>query len=186
LGDQHHHVKRAILFGASQSGRLVRSFLKDGFNRDEKDRQVFDGMWAHLAGAGMGSFNHRFAQPSRGADPHVNFFYPTFLFPFTDVEESDPDTGSREGLLARTEKSGVRPKIFYTNTSYEYWAFAASLIHTSVDGTRDIAPGTDTRIYYFAGSQHVPGPFPPKPLGSRYAANPTDFHWSLRAPCWWQ
>lgn len=181
LGDQHNHLKRAICYGASQSGRFVRSFLYHGFNQDEQNRQVFDGMWAHIAGAGVGSFNHRFAQPSRGADPHVNFFYPTFLAPFTDGEQPVPGTGAQDGLLARVKKAGVAPKIFYSNTSYEYWAFAASLIHTTLDGSRDAAPGADTRIYQFAGSQHVPGPFPPAALGTRYAVNPNDFQWSLRA-----
>jgi hypothetical protein len=90
LGDQHNHLKRAICYGASQSGRFVRAFLYHGFNQDEQNRRVFDGMWAHIAGAGVGSFNHRFAQPSRGADPHVNFFYPTFLAPFTDGEQTVP------------------------------------------------------------------------------------------------
>ena len=30
-----------------------------------KGRKVFDGVWPHVAGAGRGSFNHRFGQPSR-------------------------------------------------------------------------------------------------------------------------
>jgi Alpha/beta hydrolase domain len=58
-------VNRAIGFGTSQSGRFLRKFLYDGFNADEQGRRVFDGLWAHVAGAGRGSFNHRFAQPSR-------------------------------------------------------------------------------------------------------------------------
>ncbi len=181
LGDQHKHLKRAICYGASQSGRFVRAFLYSGFNQDEQNRRVFDGMWAHIAGAGVGSFNHRFAQPSRGADPHVNFFYPTFLAPFTDGEEAVPGTGAQDSLLARAKTAGVIPKVFYSNTSYEYWAFAASLIHTTLDGSHDVAPGPDTRIYQFAGSQHVPGPFPPAARGTRYAVNPNDFQWSLRA-----
>ena len=31
----------------------------------------------------------------------------------------------------------VVPKIFFSNTSYEYWGRAAALIHTSADGKRD-------------------------------------------------
>jgi hypothetical protein len=90
----------------------VRSFLYRGFNQDEQNRRVFDGMWAHIAGAGVGSFNHRFAQPSRGADPHVNFFYPTFLAPFTDGEQAVPGVGMQDALLASVKKAGVAPKIF--------------------------------------------------------------------------
>lgn len=179
LGDQHRHLKRAILYGASQAGRFVRSFLYDGFNRDEKGRSVFDGAWSHLAGAARGSFNHRFAQPSRGADPDINFFYPTFLFPFTASGQTDSKTGTTEGLLTRSAGTGL--KVFFTNTSYEYWAFNASLIHTTLDGSRDIAPLADTRIYLFAGSQHVPAPFPPQAPNTLHSHNPNDFHWNLRA-----
>ena len=42
----------------------------------------------HVAGGGRGSFNHRFAQPSRDAHPYINFFYPTDIFPFTDAEQT--------------------------------------------------------------------------------------------------
>jgi len=65
LADQHQYIKRAVGIGVSQSGRFLRSFLYDGFNQDEKDARVFDGVWAIVAGAGRGSFNARFAQPSR-------------------------------------------------------------------------------------------------------------------------
>ena len=63
------NIKRAIGFGTSQSGRFLRTYLYYGFNADEKGKQVFDGVWAHVAGAGRGSFNLRFAQPSRDGNP---------------------------------------------------------------------------------------------------------------------
>jgi hypothetical protein len=62
-------LKRAIGFDISQSGRLLREFLYDGFNSDESGRKVFDGVWADVAGAGRGSFNFRYAQPSRDGWP---------------------------------------------------------------------------------------------------------------------
>ena len=58
-------VTGAIAVGISQSGRFLRHFLYQGLNTDEAGRKVFDGMFIHTAGAGRGSFNHRFAQPSR-------------------------------------------------------------------------------------------------------------------------
>jgi branched-chain amino acid transport system permease protein len=64
-GDAERPVKWAIATGTSQSGRFLRTYLYDGFNQDEKNRKVFDGIMAHVAGAGRGSFNIRFAQPSR-------------------------------------------------------------------------------------------------------------------------
>ena len=178
LADQRRHIQRAIGFGTSQSGRFLRTFLYYGFNQDEQGRQVFDGVWAHVAGAGRGSFNHRFAQASRDGHPHMNTFYPTDIFPFTDAGQTDPETGLTDGLLTRAR---AIPKIFYSNGSYEYWGRAASLIHTSVDGRRDVEPPKDTRIYFITGSQHGPGAFPPRKQDWRYLSNPNDFRPLMRA-----
>ena len=128
LDEQHTYLKRAFGFGISQSGRFLRTFVYDGFNEDENSRQVFDGVWAHVAGAGRGAFNARFAQPSRDGHPFFNVFYPVDLPPFTD-----------DGLLQKAADAHVVPKIFYTNGSYEYWGRAASLIHTSPEGKHDAA-----------------------------------------------
>ena len=181
LGDQHRYLKRAYGYGVSQSGRFLRTFLYYGFNADEKGRKVFDGVLAHVAGAGRGSFNLRFAQPSRDAHPYMNTYYPTDIFPYTDVDETDPETGITDGILARAEKAGVAPKIFYTNSSYEYWGRAASLIHTTPDGRQDAKVPEHTRIYFFAGGQHGPGAFPPKRSVTANLPNPNPYTYSMRA-----
>src|SRR5262249_21411607 len=174
-------------FGISQSGRFLRHFLYQGFNADESGRQVFDGIDAHVAGGGHGSFNHRFAEPSRDASPFSTFFYPTAIFPFTDVEQTDPESGQSDGLLTHSGNSGVMPKIFYTFSSYEYWGRAASLIHTTIDGRADARILDNVRIYYFTGGQHGPGPFPPvrtsaqgTPL-TQQMSSPNDYTWAMRA-----
>jgi hypothetical protein len=181
LSDQSRFLRRAIGIGASQSGRFLRTFLYYGFNADERGRPVFDGVIAHVAGGGRGSFNHRFAQPSRDAHPFLNQFYPTDIFPFSDLEQSDPETGLTDGLLARATQAGVTPKIFYTNSSYEYYGRAASLTHTTLDGTRDAPLPPTTRIYLFAGTQHSPASFPPSRAGTQNPANPNDYRWAMRA-----
>jgi hypothetical protein len=181
LGDQRSHIKRAIGFGTSQSGRLLRTFLYYGFNRDERDRRVFDGVWAHVAGAGRGSFNHRFAQPSRDGHPHMNCQYPTDIYPFSDLAQKDSVTGLDEGLLSRAEADKVAPKIMYTNSSYEYWGRSASLVHTSIDGRQDFGPSKDTRVYLFAGTQHGPGAFPPQIGNGQNLNNANDYRWPMRA-----
>ena len=61
----------------------------------------------------------------------------TDIFPFTDVAQRDPETGVTDGLLTHAGSPELLPKIFYTNSEYEYWGRAASLIHTTVDGTAD-------------------------------------------------
>ncbi len=171
-------VKRAIGFGTSQSGRFLRKFLYDGFNADEKGHRVFDGLWAHVAGAGQGSFNHRFAQPSRDGHTWMNFLYPTDVFPFTD--EPETDGGITDSMLARAKKDGVVPNIFYTNGSYEYWGRDAGLIHTSPDGKKTVAPAPTTRIYYIAGTQHGANAKPEK-NGTQNRANPQDYRYAMRA-----
>ena len=60
-------VARVIGEGISQDGRFLRDYLYQGFNADEQGRVALDGVLAHVAGAGRGSFNYRFAQPSRDA-----------------------------------------------------------------------------------------------------------------------
>jgi hypothetical protein len=148
--------------GISQNGRFLRDFLYQGFNADEEGRIALDGVLAHVAGAGRGSFNYRFAQPSRDAQPTSSVFFPTDIFPFTDEPEKDPVTGETGGLLDRAAADKVVPKIFFSNTSYEYWGRAAALIHTSADGKQDAPISPNVRIYHFAGLQHFSGPFPPE------------------------
>lgn len=173
-----HQVARAIGFGTSQSGRFLRKFLYDGFNADEQGHIVFDGLWAHVAGAGRGSFNHRFAQPSRDGHTWMNFFYPTDLFPFTDSPETDD--GITASMLDRARKDGVVPKIFYTNGSYEYWGRNAGLIHITADGKKDDPPPPTTRIYYLAGTQHGANARPVK-NNTQNDANPQDYRFAMRA-----
>ena len=166
--------KRSIGFGISQSGRFLREFLYDGFNADEQGRKVFDGIWADVGGGGRGSFNFRYAQPSRDGWPFLNVFYFTDVFPFTDAVESDPNGGQPDGLLARARAANVVPKLFLTNNSSEYWGRAAALIHTSAEGLQDVSPAPDTRVYFLAGDQHTPGSLPLRKSGARYPQNPVD------------
>ncbi len=177
-------VQRVTALGISQSGRFLRQFLYDGFNADEDGRRAIDGMLIHVAGAGRGSFNHRFAQPSRDAQPTNTFFYPTDIFPFADTPTIDPVTGQKAGLLDRAVAARVVPKIFSTNTSYEYWSRACSLIHTSPDGRRDLPLPDDVRVYLLAGLQHFSSSFPPEPdkegilLGQNLPnPNPVSYFW---------
>ena len=171
-------IDRAIAFGSSQSGRLLRTYLHDGFNGDEQGRRVFDGVIPHIAGAARGSFNVRFAQPSRA--PGGAFDYPNRLFPFADTEQSDPVTGMTGGLLADIGPETM-PRVFYTNSSTEYWRSVAALAHTSPDGKRDLPSPEYSRIYNFAGTQHGPAPFPSSSGEDGHLRNPNDYDWFLRS-----
>ena len=158
--------RSAYIFGASQSGRFLRQFLHDGFNADERDRRAFDLVWPHIAGAGQGSFNERFAAPG------YNTFSAT-RFPFADLEQTGPD-GRRDGLLAKYRPDQL-PKVIYTNTSVEYWGLgrSAALTHITVDGTKDATVPENVRIYQLAGTQHGEAAFPPTPGTGQSLGNPT-------------
>jgi hypothetical protein len=146
--------------GISQNGRFLRDFLYQGFNADEDGKIALDGVLAHVAGAGRGSFNYRFAQPSRDAQPTSSIFFPTDIFPFTDQPETDSSTVETAGLLDQATKEKVVPRIFFSNTSYEYWGRVAALIHVSADGKQDADISDHVRIYHFTGLQHYSAPFP--------------------------
>ena len=73
------------------------------------------------------------------------------------------------------------PKVFYSNSSYEYYGRDASLIHTSIDGKKDAALPASTRVYFFAGGQHGPAAFPPPQNHTQNMSNPNPYTWSLRA-----
>ena len=174
-------LERAYNFGVSQSGRLQRSYLYYGFNRDEKNRKVFDGVFAERAGAGGGSFNVRFAQPNRATSGIASSLYPADVFPFTDFEETDPSTGIKDGLLTHATPKEFWPNIFYTNTSLEYYGRVASLMHTSLDAKADVPIPPTTRIYVSASAQHGPAAFPPERRGTQNLPNPNPYTWIFRA-----
>jgi Alpha/beta hydrolase domain len=171
IDDFRKDIQRTLGFGVSQSGRFLRTFLYDGFNQDEKNRRVFDGVWANIGGAGRGGFNARFAQPSRDGNPFFNILYPVDIPPFSDDG----------GLLANAIRTNTVPKIFYTNGSYEYWGRDASLIHTTPDGKQDVPTARDTRIYFFPGSRHGTGSLPPRHLEAQNLDSTNDYSPSLRA-----
>jgi hypothetical protein len=159
--------RAAYVFGASQSGRYLRQFLHEGFNADEGDRRAFDAVWAHIAGAARGSFNERLAMPT-----NLSIFTAT-RFPFTDLAQQDAE-GARGGILEGT-RPDLRPNVFYTNTSVEYWGLGrgAALTHTTLDGRSDAQIPENVRIYLLAGTQHGEAAFPPTASNGQQLNNPT-------------
>ena len=146
----------AYAFGASQCGRLLREFVYLGFNTDEQGRMALDGVMAHVAGAGRLVFNQRWSVPRAVA------VFETASYPFTDTAQTDSVSGIAEGVQ-ENPRVAHRPKIFYTNTSSEYWSAGrvAGLSHTTPDGKRDVAFPDNVRCYLLSGTQHGAAPFPP-------------------------
>ncbi|MEN6495011.1 MAG: alpha/beta hydrolase domain-containing protein, partial [Thermoguttaceae bacterium] len=150
-------VARTSIFGISQSGRFINHFLFEGFNTDEQRRMVFDGAMSHVAGAGRGLFSQRFGIATLTGTPHENMLCGTDAFPFATMPQTDPLTGQTGELFARCKTAGHLPKIVITQTSTEYWTRAASLVHTDVEGTRDVPLDPNVRLYTVAGAQHLGG-----------------------------
>ena len=150
-------IKRAHSFGVSQSGRFLREFVYWDFNADEEGRKVFDGIIPHVSGSGMGSFNHRFAQPTRHAGQHDHHDYPPDRFPFAYETQTDPLSGLTEGILTRSIKSGTAPLVMHTQSASEYWNRSGSLVHTDPLGNKDAEIPDNVRLYFFGGTQHGPG-----------------------------
>ncbi len=161
LREQTENFAHVLGYGYSQSGRFLRDFLYRGFNADESGRQAFDGLFIASAGAGRGSFNHRYAMPGAAGNSVLSDLRPVDIFPFTDGMEEDPVSGAHDGLLRQAESSHTVPRIFYTYSSTEYWARAGSLAYTSVDGTQELPLNDSARLYFYSGTPHAPYPFPP-------------------------
>ena len=150
-----NHIDHAVAEGQSQCGRFLRNYLHLGLNTDEADRQVFDGILAHIAGGRRGEFNHRYGQPS--VQPTLSFNH---LFPFADDPQTDPHTGKMAGLLDAQRARGSLPKIIYTDTASEYWRGDANLSYTDLESGGDATLPDNVRRYLFASAQHAPGTMP--------------------------
>jgi hypothetical protein len=82
------------------------------------------------------------------------------MFPFTDGMETDPNTGQRDGLMARAERTNMAPRMFHLLTNSEYFNRAGSLVHTDPSGERDAAVPANVRIYLISSTPHGQGRFP--------------------------
>ena len=159
-------IEHTVAWGNSQSGRLLRQFMYDGFNADTMGRKVFDGIIPVIAGGGYGMFNLRFAMPTRTNGQHSNYLFPNDLFPFTYGESADPFTGRVDSVLGKARATDTVPKVMHIQTSNEYWVRAGSLPHTNPEGTEDAVLPDEVRFYTIGGSQHGSGSGRPRPASS--------------------
>jgi hypothetical protein len=145
-------VRAVLAVGISQSGRYLRHHLDLGMNADERGRRVFDGVLAHIGGAGRVFANERFAQPGRTATWHEDHAFPENRFPLAHADTTDPISG-RAGALLRDPAAD--PLVMEVNTSTEYWQKGASLVHTDPSGARDLPEPAGVRHYLVAGTKHA-------------------------------
>ena len=146
-----------LSLGISQSGRMLRDFLYQGFNEDVAGRIVFDGMHPNIAGSRKTFTNYPFGQPGRWQKQHEDHVYPGDQFPFTYATLTDPLSGRTDGLLERCRASNTCPKIVHSDGEAELWQARASLIVTDPKGNHIELPD-NVRVYLVSGTQHGGGP----------------------------
>lgn len=172
-------LRHAIGFGISQSGRVIRDFVYQGFNQDLDGRQVFDAIVPVVAGSRRTFVNDAFAQPGRYPRQHEDHDYPGDQFPFTYPTIEDPISGKRDGILVHAEACGVSPKVMHVDTDSEIWSARASLVVTDCQG-RDIAMPDNVRVYLGNALPHGAAN-PPTAAVIQNAGNPINFGSMMRA-----
>lgn len=182
-------IDYGIIYGSSQSGRWIRTFLQLGFNEGRDHERVFEGAIPHKA-SNRGAFNIRFAQPTRlSGTQHTERQFPGQESPQTWGDSKDPIAGITAGQLDRCRKSDTCPKITATETDTEYWQALMALNTTDAKGNRDFVIPGNVRIYHFAGTQHgggdplnqPPAVLPSAPVNCQLLANSNPFIPAQRA-----
>jgi hypothetical protein len=159
---------KAIGFGASQTGRTIKTFIYH-FNTDEHGRPVFDGVHAHISGASLNSQNEVFGRPGQKGDDR---------FPFTYATLFDPISRRHDGWLLRCEAENNCPKIIHTDSENEVWT-AGGLLYTDTRA-KDVAFPANVRTYLFASTQHTPAAALDRGT-CQQMLNPLDYRPSMRA-----
>ena len=123
--------------------------------------------------------------------PLAHSLAPTIGYQVADTSDPciishDPVTGKRAGLRDNLRGSSAT-KVFYVDGGHEYWGRAASLTHTTPDGTRDVGFLPTERRYVISSAQHsspAVWPLPESALipgSNAYRGNPLNQRLALRA-----
>jgi hypothetical protein len=161
----------------------LRDFLYQGFNVDESERKVCDGMNIHVAGVHKLFLNYRFAQPNPYSQQHRERYIPDTNFPRQYAVRIHPILRFADGILKRPL---FDPKIIHTDTSNEYWQFRASLTGASEGARMDFTESGKVRRYLLSSLQHggYRGDAPHRGIGNRqceHLSNPVHAGPMLRA-----
>jgi len=144
-------ISRVLASGKSQTGRFLKTFLLNGFNRLD-GRRVFDGMHVFVSGSGLLPIMRSGTGPGSSADGAPSFDNPEF-------------PGVHDGLLtigeiiAKVQARGeVPPKMLMLNSTVDYLSIRASLGRTGGKGTVDLPLPDNVRMYDIAGGAHATVP----------------------------
>jgi hypothetical protein len=142
-------IKKALAFGMSQTGRVVKTFVYEGFNEDEKGRIVFDGINSHVGASRKVWINGEFSHPGD--------IFGNDQFPFTYARTRDQFTGEVDSNLELCSSCRNCPKIIHSDTESEIWSSGGSLVVTNTKGTRDLRLPDNVKAYMFTGAIHGSG-----------------------------
>lgn len=170
--------RRAMAFGQSQSGRVLRELVAAGLNADAQGRQVFDGIIPFVAGSRKAATLLPFTQTTRYSRQHEDHLYPGDQFPFGYAELDDPVSGGSGSVLTRARSDGVAPRVMHVDTESEIWSARASLCFTDCRGA-DITLPPDVRYYLLTGVPH--GPFALNAEIATLPSNTLSYHFLARA-----
>src|SRR4029077_14089587 len=146
-------VRWAMSEGSSQSGTVLRAFIRLGFNQDENGRIVWEGSNPNIASRVL-DMNRRFALP--GGD--VGFYELGTEAPVWWEDWNDAPRGrGTSGLLDRCRATNSCPKIMETFGSAEIWNLRASFMLIGTDAKADIPLPDTVRRYFFPGVTHGGG-----------------------------
>jgi hypothetical protein len=142
---------------SSQPGRLLNDFRHLGFNQAENGKKVFDGMMQWIAAGDGINMNYRFSQPGRTERNRQDHLFAEGVFPFANVSTTDPISGKTDSRYAKCEATNTCPLGAEIYSANEYWVKAASLLHTTPDGTADLPDSPYARDYFISSHQHGTG-----------------------------
>ena len=121
-------IDRVLASGKSQSGRFLKTYLFNGFNR-VNGRRVVDGMHIFVSGAGMLPILISSTGPESSGDAAPSFADPEFR----GVNEGPFTIGE---IVAAVEKRGeVPPRIVMVSSTTDFLSLRASLGRTGAGGT---------------------------------------------------
>lgn len=140
-------IDRTLAIGYSQTARLLKTLLIEGFN-ETAGRRVFDGMHINAAASGIANIL------ATGSGPESStFFTPRFTHPEYRGVTEEPLTYA--DIVARAAAWGqAPPKLLVTNMTTDYYSIRASLARTGAQGPADLPIPPMVRIYDVAGGSH--------------------------------
>jgi Alpha/beta hydrolase domain len=139
---------------SSQPGRMLNDFVLLGFNADEKNKLVLDGLMQWVAAFDGIDMNFRFSQSGRTERNRQDHLYAEAQFPFAQASMTDPISGKTAGRYDRCTASNTCPFGMEIYSANEYWVKAGSLGHTDPMGKVDLPDHPMTRNYFVSSHQH--------------------------------